>query len=131
MSRQHSTTFDSLCAERRDLLHKSDDPSWTHREFEMWDHHVTKWLDHSFPNSGVSAEWSSLYTSPLVSAGHYYDDYESWAVFRVSVQKRLAWLGQLGRAIQSPRQTADSKHKKSPIPSKRVFVVHGRNEAIR
>ena len=122
-------TLESLCDKGRHLLHETHHPSRTHREFKYWDDRVAGWLDKHFPNSGFSAEWSSLSTSPLVIAGGYYDDPESWAVFRTAVQCRLAWLGKFGTAMR--QQKKGTKASKTGVVSNRVFVVHGRNEALR
>jgi hypothetical protein len=126
-----SNSFESLCNEGRQLLQRSGHPSDTHREFHAWDAEVAKWLDKQFPNSGLSAEWSSLSSSRLVVGGHYYNDDRTWSEFHLAVRQRLAWLGQLGRAMQSSGRGSGPVAGKSPAPSKRVFLVHGRNEGIR
>lgn len=129
MSDREPHTFASLCARGRRLLHESHDPTGTHRQFEYWDRDVTEWLDEQFPNTDLSAQWSSLSTSPLVSDGHYYDDHQSWAAFRVAVQRRFAFLGELGSAMQAKKQGA--KKRQGSSHTKRVFLVHGHDEAVR
>lgn len=131
MSDKKQHTLESLSAKGRRLLHVAHDPSGTHSEFEYWDSAVAQWLDDKFPNSGRSAQWSSLSTSPLVSDGKYYDFPNSWAAFRVAVQQRLSWLGDLGPAMRAKKQKQEKKTAKTSITSNRVFIVHGHNDAAR
>ena len=124
-------TLESVSAKGRQLLHEAHDASGTHSKFEYWDIDVAEWLDDKFPNSGLSAQWSSLSTSPLVSDGHYYDYPDSWAAFRVAVQQRLSWLGKLGAEIRAKEQSQKIENSKATAMSNRVFVVHGHNDALR
>ena len=129
MAEKKRRTFESLSVPGRRLLHKSHDPTGAHREFECWDSDVAKWLDEQFPGTGWSAKWSSLSTSPLVTHGLYFDDDPEWTTFRVAVQRRLAFLGELGVAMQAKMQPAKSQQTTSD--TKRVFLVHGHDEAVR
>lgn len=118
-------TLESLSARGRKLLHSSHEPTATHREFKYWDAEVATYLDSKFPGTGRSAEWSSLPTSPLVSGGGYYDSPQHWATFRQAVQKRLAWLGEIGEGVPTIVTQIDNSQRH------RIFVVHGRDEAAR
>lgn len=129
MAEKNPHTFASLSAHGRRLLHASHDPSSTHYEFVSWDSNVADWLEEQFPETGLSAQWSSLSTSPLVSDGHYYDDQHSWATFRVAVQERFVFLGELGSEMQAKKRATKSRKAKSE--TKRVFLVHGHDEAVR
>ncbi len=122
--------LDSLCDFGRRLLRDTDDAAHTHYDFQQWDQDVAKWLDSDYPNTGFSAEWSALPTSSLVVGGQYYDQPETWIAFRSSVQKRLAWLGEFGRNRQLARLASDNSTRPTPNETKRVFIVHGRNERL-
>ncbi len=126
MSDTESHTFASLSDRGRRLLHKSHNPTGTHREFEYWDSDVAEWLDKEFPNTGFSAQWSSISTSPLVSDGHYYNDSQSWGEFRNAVQLRFRFLANVMQTAQQrkPTQKVDTK-------TNRVFLVHGHDESAR
>lgn len=116
-----------LIAEGRRLLQAADAVD-AERAFHYWVNRVARWLDANAPNSGYSAAWSGLPTSPLVVGDQYYDNPEQWQAFRQSVEYRLRWLGGAIRSLQSVQQRAVNPERAS---SRRVFVVHGRNEAIR
>jgi hypothetical protein len=126
MSEKEPHTFASLSDRGRRLLHESHDPTGTHREFVYWDRDVAEWLDSEFPDAGYSAQWSSISTSPLVSDGHYYDDQPSWAAFRVAVQRRFKFLAEVMQTKTKGAQT-----RKGATDTRRVFLVHGHDEAAR
>ena len=129
MTDEEPLTFASLCNRGRSLLYESHDPVKSHRKFEYWDQDVARWLEEEFPNTALSAEWSSLPVSPLVSDGHYYDDQNSWIAFRDAVQKRFTFLGTLSEAMQ--QKSHGTKKRKRPFDTSRVFLVHGHDEAVR
>src|ERR1700742_4008902 len=80
----------------RRLLDESE-ATHAHGEFLQWSDDVADWLDASFPDSGMSAQWSSLPSSALVIGGAYYDQPEAWNHFTRSVQARLRWLGTINQ----------------------------------
>src|SRR5579864_104267 len=129
MSQQKAASFESLSRLGRHLLHRSDDPSRTHSDFEQWDREVAEWLDENCPGTGFSAQWSSISTSPLVTGRNYYDDDQSWQRFRKAVQAGLEFLGKVGAALQ--QKSFGAGKARSPSISKRVFLVHGHNEGVR
>jgi predicted nucleotide-binding protein len=131
MTHEEQNTFESITAKGRRLLHEAHDPTGTHRDFEYWDSEVARWLDAKYPESGLSAKWSSVSTSPLVSGGQYYDFPETWKAFRVAVQQRLSWLGDLGSSISTSNKYENRKYAKTSNISNRVFIVHGHNDAVR
>jgi len=122
-------SLESLVGAGRGLL-EDDDPVRSHQSFVSWDDEVARWLDEAAPSTGLSAEWSSLGTSPLV-VGHQYDSsYQTWQAFRQLVQHRLSWLAKLARAAQLQRRPVGSQ--RQPVaPGGRVFVVHGHDEGSR
>ncbi len=97
--------LDRLTAVGQSLL-DSHDPSQTHSEFNYWISQVSDWLNENYPNSGLSADWAAQGDSNLVVGGGYYDDPTSWSIFRMRVQARLRWLGQLPFKIQLARLSA-------------------------
>ena len=129
MNDKEPLTFISLCDRGRSLLHESYDPGRAHRDFKCWDQDVAHWLDNEFPNMALSAKWSSLSVSPLVSGGNYYNDRDSWSAFRSAIQKRLDFLGTLNKEIQQKPQ--GTKKREHSSDTNRVFLVHGHNEAVR
>lgn len=123
-------TFESLVEQGRQLLDTGQNPSATHDAFLHWDSAVARWLDQRSPDTGLSAEWSALGSSPLIVGRHYYDSDHAWVGFRNVVQQRLLWLGKTARAAQRQRQPMGSG--KRPVsPNGKVFLVHGHNESIR
>jgi len=129
MTRKEPQSLASLTAVGRRLLNDSHDPTRAHSEFGYWDHQVAEWLDAQFPETGLSARWTSISTSPLVSGRYYSDDEGTWAAFGVAVQKRISFLGGLG-AASGPR-TAEGTTKAGAANKRRVFVVHGHDETAR
>lgn len=128
MSDSTAVNIDSLSSQGRGLFEISDSVS-AHSAFRRWDHDVARWLDGQFPNSGLSAEWSALSGSALVTAGGYHTDMASWSNFRRAVAERLGWIAKLGRAQYMKGPVAVNR--KVPTPEGKVFLVHGRNEAVR
>lgn len=127
MTDESPVTLESLSSEGRALLNEHEAVR-ADSDFGYWDSRVASWLDERFPNTGLSARWSATSSSAMVIGNQYYDDPNSWMAFKVAVQKRLAFLGELATAIHSPkRQSSDS----GSSPSNKVFVVHGHNEAVR
>lgn len=72
-----------------------DDPVRAHSAFVGWVDDVHSWLSATFPNSGLAAAWASQQMSELVRGGQYYDDPAVWTLFKMCVQGRLRWLGNL------------------------------------
>ena len=97
--------LDQVTARGQELL-DSHDPVRTHSDFNRWVSEVSRWLNESFPNSGLSADWAAQGDSNLVVGGGYYDDPSSWSIFRMRVQARLRWLGNLPFKIQLSRLSA-------------------------
>lgn len=95
MSEDSSETLESVCKRGRDLLHSRDRAVRMHTNFERWDRQVAAWLDDNFPNSGLSAQWSSLVSSSLLVGNTFYEDSVSLNQYREAVQARLAWLGKM------------------------------------
>jgi hypothetical protein len=86
--------LDELAAQGLALLDGAT-PIKTHGEFTRWVGKVRDWLRASFPDSGLVADWASQGDSRLVVGEAYYDDPTSWTLFRMVVQTRLRWLGNL------------------------------------
>ena len=97
--------LDQLTAVGQSLL-DSHDLSKTHSAFNYWISQVSDWLKENHPNSGLSADWAAQGDSNLVVGGGYYNDPTSWSIFRMRVQGRLRWLGQLPMKIQLARLSA-------------------------
>lgn len=90
--------LDQLSAKGLSLL-DDNDPAHAHTSFLAWVSDVSEWLGDRFPNSGLSADWMSQSNSNLLMGGGYYDDPNSWMLFRMAVQSRMRWLGGLPRSI--------------------------------
>jgi predicted nucleotide-binding protein len=120
-----ATSLEELVAQGRELLDGSN-VGEAHSAFRRWDRSVASWLDSHYPGTGLSADWSSQGTSPLVVGGEYYDRPELWAAYAQCVVGRLKWLGRLGVAAHSP-----TKPKTSANVSRKAFVVHGRDAVAR
>jgi len=91
--------LDNIVARGQQLLDKHE-PVETHSEFSRWVREVSRWLNSKFPDTGLSADWAAQNNSNLVMGGSYYDDPTSWTVFRMTVQSRLRWLGNLPLQLQ-------------------------------
>lgn len=112
------------------LLLDGGQPVESHSRFIDWDQAVATWLDSAAPSTGLSAEWSSMGTSPLVVAHHYDRSHEARTAFRQVVQLRLAWLGKLARAAQLQRAPV-GQQRRTVSPGGKVFIVHGHDEVSR
>jgi hypothetical protein len=88
------TGLDELSA-RGLLLLDNHKPVEAHSEFNRWVSEVSNWLNKNYPNTGLSADWAAQGDSNLVMGGSYYDYPTSWRIFRLQVQSRLRWLGNL------------------------------------
>ncbi len=119
-------TLESLISQGRALLRAKGDAFHAHRNFEAWDEAVARYLAATYPDSGKSARWSSLETSPLVVGKEIFSSPGQWMGFEVAVRKRLNWLGSC-QATPLPASANDNQK----LRSKEVFVVHGHDEAIR
>ena len=91
--------LDHLAAVGQSLL-DGDDAVQTHSRFARWVDEVRDWLSQTQPNTGLSAEWVGLGTSPLVIGGQYHDDRNTWVYHSSVVQLRLRWLGSLPSKLE-------------------------------
>src|SRR5258708_1492723 len=121
-------TVESLAKQGRDLL-KESRPVNAHDGFHRWHEHVADWLDKEFPNTGRSAEWSSLATSTLGTGNQYDGSPRGWDKFKNAVGARLKWLAQLGGSIFSVQ--SQGMPAKNLTVTNDVFVVHGRDQAMK
>lgn len=100
--------LDEIAAKGQTLLDEHDAVQ-THKNFNRWVSEVARWLNEKFPNSGLSADWAAQSNSNLVMGGSYYDDPSSWTIFRMSVEGRLRWLGNLPLKIKISNLSAPAK----------------------
>jgi predicted nucleotide-binding protein len=119
----------SLWKQGRVLLNEHA-PVQAHLKCRAWVENVAKWLELIDP--ALSAKWSGLPSSALMSGGSYSNDPEAWAHFQSVVNERLRWLGE---AISSHRHAEDRRLSVSAVApqqqSRKVFVVHGHDEVAR
>jgi hypothetical protein len=87
-----------------------------------------RWLDTGLDNLALSARWSGLPNSPLVTGGGYFDDPLTWERFRKAVEIRLVWLGQV---LTQPGDVRDQKEQRMASTVSKVFVVHGHHGELR
>lgn len=120
--------YSRFVREGRHLLEGSDGAGRAHIAFNHWVDGVAEWLEEQFPRSPVAAEWSSLGASNLI-VGDYEGGSAAWPNFRTTVNQRLAWLSKLARSVAMLNDAP--KGGKPSSPSGRIFVVHGRNNALR
>ena len=117
----------SLLSEGRALTRGSE-PVATHGDFERWVNKVARWLERDLKSPGMSAMWSGLPHSPLVTGAGYRNDGATWTRFRDVMGIRLQWLG-------GALMPAASPNPEPPAPSdgraRKVFLVHGHDEAVR
>ena len=81
-------------------LSDEHEPVQAHSEYNSWVGEVSQWLNNKFPDSGLSADWAAQGDSNLLIGGCYYDDPSSWSIFRMKIQGRLRWLGNLPLRLQ-------------------------------
>ena len=123
-------TLEQLAAAARDILIQSH-PQVADGQFEGWDRAVAAWLDESFPGSGMSAEWSSLSTSPLRAGSSYSDSGAAWQRFHDAVKKRLKWLSEVPRKLNYAANKHNAEDGRKAPASRKVFLVHGRDDAAK
>ena len=124
-----SNRVDELIQQGRNVLNVND-PIAAHQAFQEWDQQVAAWLDETHPCSGISGTWSSISVSSLVMGKGYFRSQNAWVAFRQAVVDRLAWLARLAQA-QTYQREGIAVSDSALILSKKVFVVHGRNETYR
>lgn len=100
--------LDKLVAKGQSLLDKHG-PVETHSAFNYWVSEASRWLNDLCPDSGLSAKWAAQGDSPLVIGGSYDDDPFVWSRFRMMVQGRLRWLGNLPLELQITQMSAPAK----------------------
>jgi hypothetical protein len=120
-SGDRDTEFVDLLQQGRDLLNEHE-PVEAHDAFERWVSAVGSWLAHI--NKGLSAQWHGGPNSPLVFAGRYHDDPDSWQKFYDVVNGRLKWLGDVlvGSGQKEPVK---------PEFSGEIFIVHGHDGELK
>ena len=129
MADKTAHTIDSLAEMGRKLLHSTEHPPTAHRRFTAWDGDVADLMDSEFPNSGLSATWSSLPTSMLVIGKKYYTDTVSWSSFQMAVRTRLQFLAEVGTKMVKSKETLPGVDQ--PTDANSVFLVHGHDDAAR
>ena len=102
------TGMDKLVAKGQCLLDEHD-PVDTHSAFNYWVSETSRWLNDLYPDSGLSAKWAAQGNSPLVMGGGYHDDPLTWSRFRMMVQGRLQWLGNLPLELKISQLSAPAK----------------------
>jgi hypothetical protein len=100
--------LDKLVARGQNLLDKHE-PVNAHSEFNRWVNEVSGWINSKFHDSGLTAEWAAQGDSNLVMGGGYYNDLSSWSQFRIRVQGRLRWLGNLPLKLQVTNLSAPTQ----------------------
>lgn len=111
------------------LLHQ-DDPHNAHRDFQLWVDEVATLFSQHFPESGMAAEWIGLPYSNIVCGGRWMKDEGAWIPFRKAVTDRIDWIGKVQKAEET-RKATDAKPSDAPITSRKIFVVHGRDQTYR
>ena len=117
-----SPRLQQLLAEGRKILTFSYQHYDLEKEFSRWEHAVADWLNAFYPGQGYSGEWIALEGSKLQRHLRENDEFG----IRVVVRARMGWLSRFGR-LGSDASTSGTTR----IRSNRVFVVHGRDEALR
>lgn len=132
-------SLDLLVSEGAKLLSESD-PMDAHRDFNYWTGHVTEWLNQTYPDTGLSAQWMSIGSSFLVTSNGYSNDDSTWTHFKSVVEKRMAWLGlvtmeaaklrnSIPATIQDQAQIAGRREIKLQLTS-RAYVDPARIEGL-
>lgn len=124
---EHS--LESLAAKGRALLDPHDHPASEHQNFAYWDKDGAEWLDAIAPGTGLSAEWSALSNSPLVTGNQYSDSERAWAYHTAAIRKRLNWLAAVPNRltlVSSSDKVSPRRAAKASASGEKVFLVHGR-----
>ena len=127
--KRQASKYEAFVREGRALLDSRHRAVDLHRGFVDWVDNVGDWLATVKPDSGLSAAWSTLPISTLVTGTVCHDSSMCLGPFRQSVRERLAWLGNLAQAASGTAQ--DREKVSAQSPSGRIFVVHGCNDAVR
>jgi len=127
--KRQASKYEAFVREGRALLDPSSNAVYVHESFVKWVDNVANWLATAKPDSGLSAAWSTLPMSTLVTGRVCHDFPIDRNRFQGSVRERLAWLAKLAQAASGTPQDREKVNAQSP--SGRIFVVHGRNDAVR
>jgi len=122
-----STGLQQLLAEGRKILSYTQYDYQRHdlnlgEEFSRWEHAAADWLDAFYPGQGYSGDWIALEGKTLERHLQDIDEVGIKAVVRA----RMGWLARFGRL-----ESDGSRSGSTGVHSNRVFVVHGRDEALR
>jgi hypothetical protein len=112
--------FDKLVNQGRQLLTSHKHVTDIHDDFNHWVEDVANWLQENFPNSALSADWSSLGVSLLVRKGGYDSSTLATTLFQQMVQTRLKWLSNLMVSLQNSRLSQTTKPETLIISKKSV-----------
>ncbi len=119
----------SLVENGRQML-REDDLERAHACFIDWDFRGAEWLDKHYPNTGLSAEWTSLPFSRLRVGATTSDYKRNWVLFEEAIRERLAWISKIARKRSEEIGSKAGTATTAPL-TRKVFVVHGRNDGIR
>src|SRR5439155_17957012 len=115
-----------LLNEGREILNDPFVRLGHHEEFKQqfirWENAVADWLDRVFPDRGYSGQWVALEGSNLQL---HLVNKDVDGIMGV-VRARLGWL-----SILAQQELKTSASVSSAVGSNKVFVVHGRDEALR
>lgn len=125
--RNPASKLGGILSEGRGLLRGSE-PVGVYGDFERWVNKVARWLEHDLQKPALSATWCGLPYSPLVTGSGYRNDEVAWTRHRDAVSSRMQWLG---HALTPPASSETMQKVSSSTPSRKVFIVHGHDEAAR
>lgn len=126
-----TTEIEKYSDEGRSLLQVFFNPETAQISFDAWDTRVAAWLKKEHAGTGLSAEWSGVSVSPLRCGNQYRNSSSAWEKFGEAVRKRLEWLGSKAGKMTKANQITQRSPSLSTAQSKKVFIVHGQDEAAK
>ena len=119
--------LDNFALEGQKLLDESD-AIRAHENFVYWVSDVAKFFQDNFPGTGLTADWSSLGNSIIITSEGYDTSTYTWLHFTKVVQNRLTWLAKIPPLFLSKKKPEE---KESIQYNNKIFIVHGHNNEVK
>jgi len=117
--------LNEFAIEGRRLLDEPD-PIEAHKDFNYWVDDVANFFKDNFPGLGLTADWSSLGNSIIITSEGYDTSTYTWLHFTKIVENRLVWLAKIPPLFLSKKKS-NKKETEDIEYNNKIFIVHGHN----